>query len=77
MLPLASNTMPTVTGASSEENWLTSCSILSSNTLKCSFSSPVTERFIGSYTETGISTRVESIRMLARRSSGLAFTSPG
>ena len=65
MLPLQSNTTPTESGASSLENWLRSCSLWSSKTLKFSFSSPVTKRFMGSVTVTGISTRVLSTRMLA------------
>ena len=35
MLPLVSNTMPTESGASSLENCVTTCSILSSKALKC------------------------------------------
>ena len=48
MLPLMSKTRPTVTGSSSIEKWVMVCSTLSSKTLKCSFSSPVTGRFCGS-----------------------------
>ena len=65
MLPLQSKTTPTESGASSLENCEISCSVLSSKTLKFSFSSPVTKRFKGSVTVTGISTRVLSTRMLA------------
>ena len=39
MLPLVSNTMPIESGASSLENCVIFCSTLSSNSLKCSFSS--------------------------------------
>src|SRR6202158_5958460 len=66
MLPLQSKTTPTDRGASSLENWLISCSFLSSNNLKFSFSRPVTKRLYGSVTVTGMSTRVLSTRMLER-----------
>ena len=66
MLPLQSKTTPTESGASSLENWVISCGSLSSNSLKFSFSSPVTKRFKGSVTVTGISTSVLSTRMFDR-----------
>ena len=46
MLPLVSKTMPTESGASSLENCVTSCSTLSSKSLKFSLSRPVTKRAI-------------------------------
>jgi hypothetical protein len=66
MLPLQSKTTPTESGASSLENCVISCGCLSSVSLKFSFSSPVTKRFMGSVTVTGISTSVLSTRMLER-----------
>src|SRR5271165_3430001 len=58
MLPLVSKTKPMEMGASSEENCVICCSTLSSKSLKCSFSRPVTKRFSGSVTVTLMSTRV-------------------
>ena len=60
-----SNTSPTATGSSSMAKCVMVCSTLSSSTLKCSFSSPVTGRLKGSHTVTGTSTRLVSLRMLA------------
>ena len=65
MLPLMSKTSPTLSGASSLENCWIFCSTLSSEILKFSFSSPVTKRFSGSVTVTGMSTTVVSTRMFA------------
>ena len=71
MLPLASNTRPTLSGASSLENWVIVCSTFSSVSLKCSFSRPVTNRFIGSVTVTLIRTSCVSTRILvSRRAAG-------
>jgi hypothetical protein len=56
MLPLASKTSPTLRGASSLENCEMDCSAFSSKSLKCSFSKPVHEAFIGSVTVTLIRT---------------------
>ena len=68
MLPLMSNTSPTATGSSSIEKCVMVCSTRSSKSLKCSLSSPVTGRLVGSQTETGTSTRFVSMRRVARRS---------
>ena len=67
MLPLASKTSPTLKGASSLENCVIVCSAFSSKSLKCSFSNPVTNRFIGSVTVTLIRTSCVSTRMLVSR----------
>ena len=53
------------------------CSTLSSDSLKCSFSSPVTNRFNGSVTVTLIRTSVVSTRMLACRLSFSFAAAPG
>ena len=45
MLPLTSKMMPTLSGTSSAEKYSISCSTLSSQIWKCSFSKPVTYRF--------------------------------
>ena len=65
MLPLVSNTRPTATGSSSIANCVMVCSTRSSKTRKFSFSSPVTGRLSGSFTETGMSTRFVSTRRVA------------
>ena len=74
MLPLVSNTNPTLSGASSLENCRIFCSTLSSEILKFSFSRPVTKRFRGSVTVTGMSTMVVSVRILALGSGASAFS---
>src|SRR5262249_137522 len=56
---------PTATGSSSIAKCLISCSTLSSKTLKCSFSRPVTGRLKGSQTVTGTSTKFRSTRKFA------------
>ena len=67
MLPDASNTSPIESGASSLENCVISCFTLSSKSVKCSFSRPVTKRLSGSVTVTlmrtsWVSTRIEGSR---------------
>ena len=66
MLPLQSKTIPMASGASSLENCTSFCSDLSSKTRKFSASRPVTNRFSGSVTVTGICTSVVSTRMFDR-----------
>ena len=66
MLSLASNTMPTETGASSLANCTTVCSAWSSKTRKASRRRPVMAWFRASVTLTGISTRSLSIRKSGR-----------
>jgi len=52
MLPLMSKMIPALIGADCWLNCTIDCSTLSSKTLKCSFSRPVTYRFKGSVTAT-------------------------
>ncbi len=49
------------------------CSTFSSESLKCSFSRPVTKRFIGSVTVTLIKTSWVSTRILGSRRRGRIF----
>ena len=68
MLPLVSKMRPTESGASSLAKWAIFCSVLSSKTRKCSFSNPVTKRFSGSVTVTGIvAAAVEEVAKTAYR----------
>ena len=64
MLPLASKTMPSDNGTSSAPNCVISWVALFSSILKCSFSSPVTKRPMGSVTVTLIRTSGTSTLMV-------------
>src|ERR1035437_146832 len=74
MEPERSKMIPMETGASSLAKVLIFCSPLLSKTLKSSFSSPVTRRFMGSVTVIGTSTMSTFMRMSAP---GRALRAPG
>ena len=77
MEPEASKTRPTERGASSLAKVAIFCSDLSSKSLKCSASRPVTKRLSGSVTVTLIRTRLVSTRMLAGREARGSGSSAG